>query len=184
MKILVAVASRHGATRGIAERIADALERHDLQVTVQPFEQVEFVEAFDGFVVGSSVYMFHWEKDASKFIRDNAALLASRPVWLFGSGPVGTDLVDKEGHDVLESSRPKEFAEFEALIHPRGEEMFFGAYDPNRGGAGLVERLVLTLPAVRDALPAGDFRDWQVIDAWADGIARELVQAPTAAATA
>lgn len=184
MKILVAYASRHGATRGIAERIADALERHDLKVTVMPVENVEFIGEFDAFVVGSSVYMFHWEKDATTFVRDNASFLATRPVWLFGSGPVGTDVVDKEGHDVLESSRPKEFAEFKKLIHSRGEEIFFGAYDPDREGAGLVERLVLALPAVRDALPAGDFRDWQVIDAWAEGIGRELRPLPATVAPA
>jgi menaquinone-dependent protoporphyrinogen oxidase len=30
------------------------------------------------------------------------------------------------------------------------------------------------MPATRDALPAGDFRDWPVIDAWAAQIAAEL----------
>jgi menaquinone-dependent protoporphyrinogen oxidase len=30
------------------------------------------------------------------------------------------------------------------------------------------------MPAARDALPKGDFRDWPVIDAWADEIALAL----------
>jgi menaquinone-dependent protoporphyrinogen oxidase len=30
------------------------------------------------------------------------------------------------------------------------------------------------MPATRDARPAGDFRDWPVIDAWAAQIAAEL----------
>jgi menaquinone-dependent protoporphyrinogen oxidase len=30
------------------------------------------------------------------------------------------------------------------------------------------------MPAARDALPAGDYRDWPAIDAWATQIAAEL----------
>jgi menaquinone-dependent protoporphyrinogen oxidase len=30
------------------------------------------------------------------------------------------------------------------------------------------------MPAIREALPAGDFRDWPAIEAWADGIGRQL----------
>ncbi len=30
------------------------------------------------------------------------------------------------------------------------------------------------MPAARNALPKGDFRDWPAIDAWADEIAHEL----------
>jgi len=34
------------------------------------------------------------------------------------------------------------------------------------------------MPATRDLLPAGDFRDWDEIDAWARGIADELTRVP------
>jgi menaquinone-dependent protoporphyrinogen oxidase len=36
-------------------------------------------------------------------------------------------------------------------------------------------------PAVREALPAGDFRDWPAIEAWANGIATELRRDPVLA---
>jgi menaquinone-dependent protoporphyrinogen oxidase len=86
---------------------------------------------------------------------------------------------------VLEASEPTEFAEFAAAIHPRGERVFFGAYDPDAEPIGLMERLgarFTRMPAVREALPAGDFRDWPEIEAWADGIARELQQGALATA--
>ena len=35
-------------------------------------------------------------------------------------------------------------------------------------------RFMRLAPVVREALPAGDFRDWPAIDAWAETIAREL----------
>ena len=95
-------------------------------------------------------------------------------MWLFSSGPLGTDLAGKDGKDVLQASRPKEFDELTKLLHPRGERVFFGAYDPDAPTIGLGERIVQHMPAARDALPAGDFRDWAAIDDWAGQIAAEL----------
>ena len=37
-----------------------------------------------------------------------------------------------------------------------------------------MNRFMSVMPAIRDAVPAGDFRDWPAIEAWAEGIAREL----------
>lgn len=181
MQVLVAYASRHGATRGIAERIAVTLERSDIQVAFKHVDEVAETTRFEAFVIGSSAYMGSWEKEASAFVRDHASILATRPVWLFSSGPVGTDLVDKQGHDVVEASRPKEFAEFAELIHPREEKVFFGAYDPLRPDATLAEKLIVRVPAIRNAMPAGDFRDWPVIEAWAESIAHELQKVPAPA---
>jgi menaquinone-dependent protoporphyrinogen oxidase len=49
-------------------------------------------------------------------------------------------------------------------------------YDPNAEPVGVMERLTRMMPAAREAVPAGDFRDWPEIEAWADGIAIELQQ--------
>ena len=130
MKVLVAYASRRGSTAGIAERIAETLGRHGLDVTFREIDHVGAPEGFDAFVIGSSAYMGHWEKGAGEFVRDHATTIAARPTWLFSAGPIGTDMVDKQGRDVLEASRPQEFAEFESLVRPREKKIFFGAYDP------------------------------------------------------
>jgi len=55
--------------------------------------------------------------------------------------------------------------------------MFFGAYSRGKP-VGLAERFVAHMPAARDAMPEGDFRDWAAIEAWAAGIAAELESAP------
>lgn len=130
--------------------------------------------------------MSHWLKDAGTFVRRNRAVLARRPVWLFSSGPIGSEMVDAKGRDGLEAAEPEEFAEFADAIHPRDQKVFFGAYDPDAEPVGLLERLgarFTRMPAIRKALPAGDFRDWPAIEAWADGIARDLQAARTATAT-
>ena len=184
-RVLVVYASRHGATRGIAERIAARLTDSGVDVTLESAQEVEEVGGFDAYVIGSAAYMFHWLKDATDFVRHHRKLLAARPVWLFSSGPTGTETVDKDGRDVREASAPREFAEFEDALHPRGKRVFYGAYDPMQEPIGLAERIgdvfLKRMPAARDAIPAGDFRDWDTIDAWASKIARELTAVVPAA---
>jgi menaquinone-dependent protoporphyrinogen oxidase len=178
MKVFVGYASRHGATQGIAERIATRLERPGIEVTLRPVDEADSVDEYDAFVIGSAAYMGGWLGQATTFVRQHRELLARCPVWLFSSGPIGSELVDAKGRDQLEASAPKEFAEFSTTIQPRAEQVFFGAYNPDAGPIGMAEgvmaRFMRVVPAIRQALPAGDFRDWNAIDAWAETIARDL----------
>ena len=182
MRVLVAYASKYGATQGIAERIGEVLRArgHDVDV-VRCKDLVDATgfdaTGFDAYVIGSAAYMFRWRKDARKFVRGNVDVLATRPVWLFSSGPVGTDRVDAKGNDVLAGAMPKEFAEFETAISPRGTQVFFGAFqlEKLRG----VDRMAKWAPAA--AMPVGDFRDWDAIEAWAGRIADDLDQLPSRA---
>jgi menaquinone-dependent protoporphyrinogen oxidase len=174
VQILVAYASRHGSTQGIAARIAERLRADGLDVALLAAAEVPDPSRYDAFIVGGAAYMFHWLKDATSFVRENRTLLAARPTWLFSSGPIGTATVDEEGRDVLETTVPKEFAELRDAIRPRGEKVFFGAMDPAAKPIGVTERIVTLMPAARNAFPRGDFRDWAAIDAWADDIARDL----------
>jgi menaquinone-dependent protoporphyrinogen oxidase len=82
--------------------------------------------------------------------------------------------VDKEGHDLLESMRPKEFDELQAMLTPQGEKVFFGSWDPEDPPKGLTEHIMDILPAGREAMPVGDFRDWGAVDSWAEQIAARL----------
>jgi menaquinone-dependent protoporphyrinogen oxidase len=185
MKVLVVYASRHGATRGIAERIAETLAGRGLEVAVRAAKEAGDVSSFDAFVIGSAAYMGRWLQDATSFVNQHRAVLAARPVWLFSSGPVGTDLVDAKGRDVRTAAAPKEFSDFRDALHPRDERIFFGAYDPSAPPVGMAEglgmRVMRLMPAARAALPAGDFRDWPEIEAWAASIGDALT---VAAATA
>ena len=180
MKIMVSYASRHGATAGIAQRIADVLAGQGHAVDCTPVAAAGDPAGYDAVVIGGAAYLAHWLKEAAGFVRRHHTALAERPVWLFSSGPLGTAAVDAEGADVLASTRPKEFPELVELIHPRDAAVFFGAYDPDARPATLLERLTQPMVASRGILPAGDFRDWAAIEAWARGIADELSPQPTA----
>ena len=110
--------------------------RPGLSVEVKPVDEVDDVERYDAFVIGSAAYGHHWLKEASAFVRRNERRLAHEPVWLFSSGPIGKESIDAKGRDVLEISRPEEFDKFGSRLHPRGAQVFFGAWDPHRACFG------------------------------------------------
>jgi menaquinone-dependent protoporphyrinogen oxidase len=174
--ILVTYASKRGATKEIAERIAETLTAAGQQAEAKPVRATGDLSAYDAFVVGSAAYFGRWLREAASFVQKNRAVLASRPVWLFSSGPLGTEATDADGQDLRAAAEPKEIAEFREAIQPRDHRVFFGALDPGR--LGLRDRLIRALPAGRALLPEGDFRDWAEVKAWAAGIARELAELP------
>ncbi len=185
-KVLVVYASRHRATRGIAERIREVLRSEGLDGVVSPADLAGDVRSVDAVVVGSGVYMGSWLKEAIEFLDRNLAALATRPVWLFSSGPLRGSSSEKRdvGKDPIEialgpadgpgSGGRKKIMELSAVIHPRGHRVFYGAFDPKDPPRATAERLIRMMPASRGLLPPGDYRDWPAIEAWAKGIASEL----------
>lgn len=176
MSILVTYATKYGSTQGIAERIAGELKAEGLTVDLLPVAAVKDISGYDAFVIGSAAYMGSWLKEAGEFVRSNRRTLAVAPVWLFSSGPLGTETKDQHGRDVLVASEPKEFAEFADTIMPRDKRVFFGALDGKKLRG--VHRLFSLVPAADRVLIEGDFRDWKLIEAWAKDIAHKLALAP------
>jgi menaquinone-dependent protoporphyrinogen oxidase len=185
-KVLVVYGSRHGGTRGIAERIGDVLRADGLEAEVSPAERVTGVGDADAVVVGSGVYMGSWLKEPIEFLTRNQATLAPLPLWLFSSGPLRGSTAEKrdQGKDPIEaalgpedgpgSGGRKKIAELSASIHPREHRVFFGTFDPTDPPRAMAERLVRMMPASKGLLPPGDYRDWPEIERWAKSIAREL----------
>ena len=171
VRVLVAYASRYGATEGIAERIAATLVSEGLDVDIEPVEEASDLHRYDAFVIGSAAFIGSWMKEASQFVRRHRELLSSMPLWLFSSGPIGAATVDAKGRDVRTVAEPKEFAEFAAL-KPNGRRVFFGAL--KRSKLTGAHRLMSVMPASERLLVEGDFRNWDEIDEWAKGIAHEL----------
>jgi menaquinone-dependent protoporphyrinogen oxidase len=59
MSVLVVYASKHGATRGIAGRIAASLRTAGCQADVRPVKDAGDLAAYDAFVIGSAAYEAH-----------------------------------------------------------------------------------------------------------------------------
>lgn len=165
MKILVAYSTRCGSTAEIAEKIGQTLNNAGLQADVLPVKEVRDLTPYQAVVLGSAVYAFKWRKEAIRFLQTNEKHLADREVWLFSSGP--TD----EG-DPLELTKGWRFPEAQQpiadRIQPREIAVFGGVLDIEKLSA--VEKWMMS----KFDAPEGDFRDWEAITAWAEGIATDL----------
>ena len=64
MRVLVAAATKHGATGEIAQAIADTLRDQGLDPAVLEPERVDTIDGYDAVVLGSAVYAGHWLKPA------------------------------------------------------------------------------------------------------------------------
>jgi menaquinone-dependent protoporphyrinogen oxidase len=160
MKVLVAVASRHGSTREIGDAIAEVLADSGFEVEVADPDDVDTVEPYGAVILGSSVYVGRWAASARAMVDRCACCLVSRPVWLFSSGPVGTPPAPE--------SEPEEVARIMTRLRARGHRTFPGRLDT--GGLGLAERAAVALLQAEQ----GDFREWADIADWAAAIAAEL----------
>ena len=166
MKILIAVASKHGNTREIADVIAEELRAAGHLASVRDIDEVGDLAAYDAAVVGSAVYLGNWLPEARRFVEDARAQLSAIPVWLFSSGPIVF-----RGGPVGQPMPEDDPAHLDVLLdatQARGHHVFGGKLD--RHQLNFVERL-----GVRAAKASeGDFRDWEEIRGWARGIAAAL----------
>jgi menaquinone-dependent protoporphyrinogen oxidase len=180
-RVQVVYASRHGGTAGIAQRIAEVLRDEGNDVVVADAADRPDPSGFDAFVIGSAVQIGSWLKEGTEFLERNQATLATKPTWLFSSGPLPGSSMMKETEDRLElalgprkgpgSGGRKRIEALSAAIHPRAHRVFYGAFDPKDPPKSMQERLVRLLPAAKQVLPTGDFREWDAIEEWAREIA-------------
>lgn len=160
MRVLVTAASKHGATSDIATAIAEELTAAGIEATVASPESVGSIESYDGVVVGSGIYAGHWLESAKQFVDRHATALASRPVWLFSSGPLGEPLKP--------SGEPLDADQILTRLGARSHCVFGGRLD--RTQLRLSERAVVALVRA----PDGDYRSWDEVRAWSAGIAQDL----------
>lgn len=160
MRVLVTAASKHEATREIAEMITARLRGHRLDAMHLEPGEVDDLAGVDAVVLGSAVYAGRWMEPARSLVDRLGPQLAERRVWLFSSGPIGDP--PKPVGD------PIEIAELLTTTGAEGHRVFAGRLDRDRLGLG--ERAVVR--ALR--APEGDFRDVDDITGWADAIAGVL----------
>jgi menaquinone-dependent protoporphyrinogen oxidase len=165
MKVLVAYASKHGATAEITEKIGQVLRESGLQVDVSPVKSANDLKSYDAVILGSAAYMFQWRADAVSFLKKNQNLLAERPIWLFYSGPLGKG----DALELVKGQRfPKPLKPVIDHIKPRDTKVFHGFINMDK--LNFFERFAFKKsPAMQ-----GDFRDWDAIISWSKSIALEL----------
>ncbi|MEC3982601.1 flavodoxin domain-containing protein [Amycolatopsis sp. H20-H5] len=166
MKVLIAVASRHGSTKEIADELGRALSAEltgrgmTSQVDVMFADKVRSVAEYDAVVLGSAVYRGQWLDSAKGLAERHRGALLRKPVWLFSSGPVGDPL--KPAKD------PVDVSAVVALVGARKNRVFSGKID--KQVLRFAERAIMTALRVKE----GDYRDWAAVREWASQVAEVL----------
>ena len=161
MKIAVAVASKHGATRELGHAVVERLREHGHEVSEHDMASTsaEDLDAAEVLVLGAAVYFGRWTSEANDLVDALVDRLDGRPVWLFSSGPVAAEGDPKS----VEESTIAIDGTMMAL-DARGHIMFGGRLD--KSVLSFVERAVARALRAPDA----DTRDWDAVRAWADEI--------------
>ena len=164
-RILIAYASKYGATAEIARKIGEILSESGLKVTVLAADRVMDVTPFDAVVLGSAVYGGNWREEAVQFLEDYRASLTKIPIWLFSSGPMGAGdpVALTQGWHFPSAQLP-----IANHIHARDIALFNGVLDVDK--LSFIEKQVIK----EFQSPSGDFRDWNAIRNWAVSIAVSL----------
>jgi menaquinone-dependent protoporphyrinogen oxidase len=160
MNVLVAVASKHGSTTEIGAAIADELRAMGLNAEPRDYDEIANLDHYEAAVLGSAIYMGNWLAEAREFVTRNGTELRAMPVWLFSSGPLGDPPVPAD--------EPAGVVPLIEATGAKGHRVFAGELDPSE--LGLKEKLATKLVKA----PAGDYRDWDAIRAWAREIGTAL----------
>ena len=160
MKILLTSSSKHGSTDEVAAVIAERLRAAHIDVETKRPEDVDSVDEYDAFVLGSAVYMTTWMPEAVDFTTRFHDVLRARPVWAFSVGLSGLP----KG----KVSDPTRIGPVLLAIDPEDHVTFAGCFDPSK--LSLRERSIAKLGGATE----GDYRDWDEVRQWADAIATSL----------
>jgi menaquinone-dependent protoporphyrinogen oxidase len=160
---LVTYATSYGSTREVAEAVAAALRESGLAVDIQPVRKVRTLEGYDAVVLGAPLYMFHWHKDALRFLSRHRKALGERPAAVFALGPFYTG--DEAEYQSSREQIDKELAEF-PWFTPVDLVIFGGKFEP--------ASLHFSYRIFMKEIPASDLRDWEAIRDWAASLPTKL----------
>ncbi len=158
-RVLVAYASKHGSTGGVADAIGKELCGRGLAADVALIRNAGDLGLYQGAVVGSAVYMGKWMPEAADFVKENRDILRRIPVAYF--------LVCITMAKPTEESRAETLSYLEPVlrsvpeIRPLGIGTFAGALAYSK--LSWINKRILKAKGV----PEGDFRDWNGIRTWA-----------------
>ncbi len=158
-RILVAYASKYGSTGGVADAIGKELCSKEMAADVALIRNAGNLSSYRGVVIGSAIYMGKWMSEAADFVKENKDALSKVPVAYFLVGMTLARPTEENRAKALSCMDPILKAVPE--IKPVSIGTFAGAMDYNN--LSWINKKILKSKGT----PEGDFRDWNVIRAWA-----------------
>jgi menaquinone-dependent protoporphyrinogen oxidase len=161
-RILIAYASRCGSTGGVAEAIGKLLCESGASVDVRLVRNVNDLSLYQGVIIGGAIRMGKWLPEAVEFVKTHQSTLNRIPVAYFVVCLTMKDDTAENRRKTLRYLEPvrKQFPK----VKPVDIGLFAGAIDYKK--LSFAYRLVLKLMGA----PEGDFRNWEAIRNWAEGV--------------
>jgi menaquinone-dependent protoporphyrinogen oxidase len=157
--ILVTYVTKKGSTAEIAQAIAKELQAAGHTADTIEIKNVTTLSGYKGIVIGGPMYLGHVDSNVKKFSIKHSGELAKVPVAGFvvciaaaSNDPEGMAWAEKALHKALDPLR---------LVD---EAIFAGKLDPEK--LSWFQRWITK----NVNSPVGDFRDWEVIAAFARGL--------------
>jgi len=82
-RVLVAYATWAGATKEVAETIADTFQRNGLNAEVHDAGKIDAIDEYDGIILGTSIHATKPVHGFSKFLRRFNEKLSNKPIAFF-----------------------------------------------------------------------------------------------------
>ncbi|NVM26072.1 MAG: flavodoxin domain-containing protein [Desulfobacterales bacterium] len=170
-KVLVAYVSFCGTTGGVAEAIGQVLCERGAKVDVRLVKNVDDITPYQAVVIGSATRSASWWPEAIEFVERNKEELSRKPVAYF--------LTCLALYKDTEASRRVARGYMDPVlkavpdVKPVDMGFFAGVLDYSK--LNLVYRMVMKSKMKKRGVPEGDFRDWNAIRSWAEGLCSPLL---------
>lgn len=166
-KVLVVYASKCGSTGEVAGVVAEVLAKAGAVVDVRRVQDVRDLQGYSAVVIGSAARMQKLLPEAVSFAKKHRAALQKVNTAYFSVG-IG-----------MKEDTPKNREETSLYLRPlcaiRAPAASLGLFGGKIDISKLEGIYRLTFSFAKDALPEGDYRDWDAIRAWAGEVAGQIL---------
>lgn len=170
-KVLIGYASFCGTTGGVAEAIGQVLCDRGATVDVRLVKNVSNISHYDAAVIGSAVRSSSWRPEAIAFVERNKETLSRIPVGYFLTCLALYE--DTEGSRRVAKSYMEPILNAVPTVQPLDIGLFAGVLDYSK--LPWMYRMVMKYKMKKKGVPEGDFRNWEAIRAWTEGLYSSLL---------
>lgn len=155
-KILVVYATKSGSTAEVAQAIAEEFRAQKAVVDVFEVKKAPQLDGYTAVVIGSAIRYGRWLPDAINFVKTHQDQLSRIPIAYFNCGIFLVQGKPGQKEEAIKYNAPAE-----EIVKPVAETGLGGKMD--FGKLNFWERQLGKVVGI----PAGDYRDFNVIRAWA-----------------
>ena len=176
-KVLIAYSTWAGATHEIAEKISKVFQSNSFDIDVAAANECKNIDNYDVILLGTSIHAGQTGKSFRYFIKQNIDILINKPTAIF---IVCANMMfdSEENKDETLAWLEKVLGKYE-IFNPISIGLFGGATLTNGedfNKLNILIRKMITAMNKNMTTKHGksDFRNWELINTWAEGVIKQL----------